>query len=179
MNDGIEYKNATDKSVGYDIVEGEKSVEKIIPFTDLRGRKKKLDLIPHQYAKTPQWNDGVVWVFDNPNVDVYMTFEVKVNASHLKPIHYSPYQYELWNICKALRDEGNTLPFIANWLNSNGYKTVRGKKFRNPHVHSILKKKRIADERMKKREIPKIKNMNLKIFMPPIKKTCFPFLLED
>ena len=120
-----------------------------------------------------------MWVFDNPNVDVYMTFEVKVNASHLKPIHYSPYQYELWNICKALRDEGNTLPFIANWLNSNGYKTVRGKKFRNPHVHSILKKKRIADERMKKREIPKIKNMNLKIFMPPIKKTCFPFLLED
>lgn len=53
VNDGIEYKNATDKSVGYDIVEGEKSVEKIIPFTDLRGRKKKLDLIPHQYAKTP------------------------------------------------------------------------------------------------------------------------------
>ena len=32
VNDGIEYKNATDKSVGYDIVEGEKSVEKIKRF---------------------------------------------------------------------------------------------------------------------------------------------------
>ena len=89
---------------------------------------------PAIWPNLSPWNDGVVWVFDDPNVDVYMTFEVKVNASHLKPIHYSPYQYELWNICKALRDEGNTLPFIANWLNSNGYKTVRGKKFRNPHV---------------------------------------------
>ena len=42
VNDGIKYKNATGKSVGYDIVEGEKSVEKIIPFTDLRRHKKNL-----------------------------------------------------------------------------------------------------------------------------------------
>ena len=118
---------------------------------------------PHNPNNQVQLNDGVLWVFDNPNVDVFMTFEVKLTASHLRPIHYSPYQYELWNICKELRDEGYTFPYIANWLNSNGYKTVRGKKFRNPHVHSILKKKRIADERMKKREIVPIRIFVYKI----------------
>jgi len=37
---------------------------------------------------------------------------------------------------------------ISHWLNENGYKTPRGKRFFNTHVHSILKKKRIRDERM-------------------------------
>tara|TARA_Y100001934_G_scaffold76508_1_gene95186 strand:+ start:260 stop:469 length:210 start_codon:yes stop_codon:yes gene_type:complete len=37
---------------------------------------------------------------------------------------------------------------IAEWLNKQGYKTVRGKKFFNTHVFSILKKKRIREERL-------------------------------
>jgi hypothetical protein len=37
---------------------------------------------------------------------------------------------------------------IAQWLNENGYKTPRGKRFFNTHVFSILKKKRIRDERL-------------------------------
>ena len=117
----------------------------------------------HYTAHLLQSNDGVLWVFDNPNVDVFMTFELKLTASHLRPIHYSPYQYEIWNICKELRDEGYTFPYIANWLNSNGYKSVRGKTFRNPHVHSILKKKQIADDSMSKRYSPEIENINIKI----------------
>ena len=35
----------------------------------------------------------------------------------------------------------------ADWLNDNNYRTVRGKRFRNEHTHSIIKKKRLSDER--------------------------------
>ena len=54
-------------------------------------------------------------------------------------------------------------PRISYWLNKHGYKTPRGHEFKNTHVFSILKKKRIADERMEKRFEPKIEN--LKIFL--------------
>ena len=39
-----------------------------------------------------------------------------------------------------------TFDAIAEWLNKNGHLTVRGKRFRGPHVHSILKKKLAKDE---------------------------------
>ena len=48
-----------------------------------------------------------------------------------------------------------TLDAIAEWLNNKGYFTVRGKKFRGAHVHSILKK-RLAKEELLRREYPPI-----------------------
>lgn len=44
---------------------------------------------------------------------------------------------------------------IAEWLNNEGYLTVRGKKFRGAHVHSILKK-RLAKEEILNREYPPV-----------------------
>ena len=46
-----------------------------------------------------------------------------------------------------------TFDAIAEWLNKKGYLTVRGKKFKSAHVHSILKKKRMKDEKLE-REYP-------------------------
>ena len=40
---------------------------------------------------------------------------------------------------------------IADWLNDNGYSTVRGKRFRNAHTHSIVKKKKMSDEKLHKK----------------------------
>ena len=108
-----------------------------------------------------QLNDGVVWVLDNPKIDVFLKFELNLVASHLKQFNYTPYQYELYAICKRMRDEGSTFPYIAHWLNSNGYTSARGKVFKNPHIHSILKKKNIADNRMNKRYEPNIENLHL------------------
>ena len=48
-----------------------------------------------------------------------------------------------------------TFDAIAEWLNREGYLTVRGKKFRGAHVHSILKK-RLAKEELLDREYPKV-----------------------
>ena len=109
----------------------------------------------------PQSSDGVVWVFDNPNINVYLAFTVKIAASHLRKIRYTPYQYELWNICNSMREEGATFPAIAKYLNENGYKSTRGKLFKNPHIHSILKKKRMGEERQRDITAPHIENMRL------------------
>ena len=46
-----------------------------------------------------------------------------------------------------MREEGATFPAIAKYLDENGYKSARGKLFKNSHIHSILKKKRMAEEK--------------------------------
>ena len=48
-----------------------------------------------------------------------------------------------------------TFDVIADWLNNKGYLTVRGKKFKGAHVHSIVQKKRLKDERLE-REYPEV-----------------------
>ena len=35
-------------------------------------------------------------------------------------------------------------------MNDNGYKTPKGHEFKNAHVHSILKKRRLREERINK-----------------------------
>ena len=40
------------------------------------------------------------------------------------------------------REKGKTFDQIAEWLNEKGYLSVRGKKFRDAHVHSIVKEKK-------------------------------------
>ena len=48
-----------------------------------------------------------------------------------------------------------TFDAIAEWFNKEGYLTVRGKKFRGAHVHSILKK-RLAKEELLNRDYPPV-----------------------
>ena len=48
-----------------------------------------------------------------------------------------------------------TFDAIAEWLNKEGYLTVRGKRFRGAHVHSILKKC-MAKEKQLNREYPEV-----------------------
>ena len=49
----------------------------------------------------------------------------------------------------TLKDRGLGYRKISYYLNNNGYKTVRGKSFRNSSVHSIIKKGNIRKERIK------------------------------
>ena len=84
-------------------------------------------------------NDGVRWHLDNPNIQVFISFTIKITVSHLRKIRYSPYQVELWNICKSMREEGATFLSIAKHLNENGYKSVRGKLFKTHTYIQYLK----------------------------------------
>ena len=48
-----------------------------------------------------------------------------------------------------------TFDAIAEWLNKEGYLTMRSRTFRGAHVHSILKK-RLAKEELLNREYPPV-----------------------
>ena len=48
------------------------------------------------------------------------------------------------------REKGKTFNQIAEWLNKKGYLSVRGKNFSGAHVHSIVKKKRLKDEKLER-----------------------------
>ena len=86
-----------------------------------------------------------------------------ITASHSRKSVFSPCQKELLEIIKEKHDFGMGYRNISRWLNEHGYKTLRGHEFKNTHVFSILKKKRIADERMRKRYQPVIRNMRIKV----------------
>jgi len=83
------------------------------------------------------------------DVEYYLCFTGTLRSARLSlPSVYSEYQQFLHDTIKELHDGGMGYRKISHWLNENGYKTPRGKRFFNTHVHSILKKKRIRDERM-------------------------------
>ena len=70
---------------------------------------------------------------------------------------YSEYQFFLYETIIAFRERGKTFNQIAEWLNEKGYLSVRGKKFKGNHVHSIVKKKRLKDEKLEK-EYPEVRS---------------------
>ena len=61
---------------------------------------------------------------------------------------YSEYQFFLYETIIEQRERGKTFDQIADCLNEEGYLSVRGKKFKGNHVHSIVKKKRLKDEKL-------------------------------
>ena len=69
--------------------------------------------------------------------------------------HYSAYQLFLYKTITKQREKGRTFDQIAEWLNKKGYLSVRGKKFKGNHIHSIVKKKRLKDE-MLERQYPEV-----------------------
>ena len=105
------------------------------------------------------WNDiESGYFFNQSNLVVHLFFHLKVRASHLMLAPYNEYQQFLYETITDFREKGWNFQQIADWLNENGYTTVRGKKFRNAHAHSILKKKRIRDVRITKRYKPELSN---------------------
>ena len=77
---------------------------------------------------------------------------------------HSQYQFFLYETITEQREKGKTLDQIAEWFNKKGYLSVRGKKFKGNHVHSIMKKKRLKDEKLE-REYPEVRSdFHLDIF---------------
>ena len=87
--------------------------------------------------------------------DVTFNFSITYRSPALTGNHYSEYQLFLYQNITEHREQGMTFDVIAEWLNKAGYLTVRGKKFRGAHVHSILKK-RLAKEELLKRKYPTV-----------------------
>ena len=87
--------------------------------------------------------------------DLTFNFTLTCRSPALTGNHYSEYQLFLYQTISEHREQGMTFDAIADWLNKEGYLTVRGKKFRSAHVHSILKK-RLAKEELLNREYPSV-----------------------
>ena len=82
------------------------------------------------------------------NTDFFFCFTITQRTPHLNVPLYSKYQFFLYETITEQKEKGKTFDQIAEWLNKKGYLTVRGKKFKGNHVHSIVKKKRLKDEKL-------------------------------
>ena len=87
--------------------------------------------------------------------DVVFKFTLTCRSPALTGNYYSDYQFFLYETIAGQREKGKPFNQIAEWLNKKGYLSVRGKKFRGAHVHSIVKKKRLKDEKLE-REYPEV-----------------------
>ena len=96
------------------------------------------------------------------NTDIYFTFTVEVRFSNLWVAPYSQYQQFLYDTITGFREKGWNYQQIADWFNSNDYKTPRGKMFHGSHAHSIVKKKKIREVRLTRRYLPKLSNFALR-----------------
>ena len=87
------------------------------------------------------------------NTDLTYNFSITYRRPLFNIPRYSQYQFFLYKIITEHREKGKTFNQIAEWLNEKGYLSVRGKKFKGNHVHSIVKEKRLKDEKLE-REYP-------------------------
>ena len=87
------------------------------------------------------------------NTDLTFNFSITYRSPGLFGNHYSEYQFFLYKTITEHREKGITFDIIADWLNKEGYLTIRGREFRSAHVHSILNK-RLAKEELLNREHP-------------------------
>ena len=83
--------------------------------------------------------------------DVVFKFTINQRTPHLNAPLYTEYRFFLYETITEQRKKGKTFDQIAEWLNKKGYLSVRGKKFKGNHVHSIVKKKRMRHERFYKK----------------------------
>ena len=89
------------------------------------------------------------------SADLTYNFTISYRRPAFNVPQYSEYQFFLYETITEQREKGKTFDQIAEWLNGKGYLSVRGKKFRGAHIHSILKKKRLKDEKLE-REYPEV-----------------------
>ena len=89
------------------------------------------------------------------NADITYNFTITYRRPPFTVPQYSQYQFFLYETITEQRNKGKTFDQIADLLNKKGYLSVRGKKFKGNHVHSIVKKKRLKDQKLE-REYPEV-----------------------
>ena len=89
------------------------------------------------------------------SADLTYNFTITYRRPSFNFPQYSEYQFFLYETITAHREKGKTFDQISNWFNQRGYLSVRGKKLKGNHVHSIVKKKRLKDEKLE-RQYPEV-----------------------
>ena len=107
--------------------------------------------------------------------DWFFHFTLTQRTPLLQLSIYSQYQFFLYETITEHRERGKTFDQIAEWLNGKGYLSVRGKKFKGNHVHSIVKKKRLKDEKLEREYPEKWSDFSLEV----VDKTILMSYLKD
>ncbi len=102
------------------------------------------------------------WLFAITDNDLHFPFDLITHSSSLNHQYYSEYQTLIHDIISDKLDEGMNYKDIADWLNDNGYTTFKGKRFRNAHTHSIVKKK-MSDEKHSRMYPSSLTNCSLEV----------------
>ena len=89
------------------------------------------------------------------SADVLFCFSITYRRPPFSVPLYSEYQFFLYETITEQRKEGKTFDQIAELLNKKGFLSVRGKKFKGNHLHSIVRKKRLKEEKLE-REHPEV-----------------------
>ena len=87
------------------------------------------------------------------NADVIFHFSITYCRPPFNLPQYSQYQFFLYETIIEQKEKGKTFDQIAEWLNRKVYLSVRGKKFRGAHVHSIVNKKRLKEEKLDRERV--------------------------
>jgi hypothetical protein len=136
---------------------------------------QKKSAYPHHYST-------VAFVRCNAGfsiADLTFNFTLTCRSPALSGNHYSDYQLFLYQTISEHREKGMTFDAIAKWLTKEGYLTVRGKRFRGTHVHSILKK-RLAKEELLNREYPPMwSDFSMEVVDKTILMSDFGFLKDE
>ena len=89
---------------------------------------------------------------------------VDLTCSYLWESPYSSYQQEVFSlICKLHDEDGLDFKQVSDWLNGNGYKTPRGKVFKENHVWSIYMKKQRSIQRFSREYEPEVTDMKVDV----------------
>jgi gamma-glutamyl:cysteine ligase YbdK (ATP-grasp superfamily) len=101
------------------------------------------------YSKSSLSFDTVI---NQPSIQVCFTVSKRFNnlLQEVNPDAYSEKQLQTYRIIKSLYDKGLSYRRITKQLNDKGITTHKGN-----HVHSIVKKKRLKDEKLEK-EYPEV-----------------------
>ena len=89
------------------------------------------------------------------SADVIFHFSITYRRPLFTVPQYSQHQFFLYEKITAHREKGKTFDQIAESLNKKGYLSVGGKQFKGNHIHSIVTKKRLKDEKLE-REYPEV-----------------------
>ena len=96
----------------------------------------------------------------NSDYNAYLIYTIQIKSGNLWNKNISKKQKFLYHKIKNFRSEGLTYQQISDYFNSKGIKTIRGFKFSQSGVHSIIKK---MEKRFKRQNEEEIKIINMDI----------------
>ena len=80
----------------------------------------------------------------------YLCFNITIGSNNLTlEQEYTEQQHQNYTLIKSLHDGGMSYRKIAQYLNQQSIKTVRGNSWVNTQVFSVLKKYRLRMDRIK------------------------------